>query len=138
MPALDSLGVDAPNSATWQKQRQEVRYAVVARIINGSSPRQEQAAQAGGQGQVNSPGYYGGVDDPRWHPFFYGPSDSMSGWSDPFNDPFATRNSGGVYYRTDTRVNRDYDPRTNGFFDRRVNVESDRRLNVHVDPRENF
>ena len=141
MPALESLGQQkATNDPMWQKQRGELRYAVVARIINGQSPRQEPAPQP----QLSAPSTYaggqvGGSDDPRWRPYFYGSQDPMSGWStEVYSDPFGFRGGGGVYFRTDTRVNTDYDPRLNGLHDRRVNIDADRRLNIHVDPRENF
>jgi hypothetical protein len=153
MPALDTLGQSTSNNLNWRKQRQELRNAVVARIVNGSNSRRDQAIQS----NLNAPSYYGGSgggaggaggaggvtttnDDPRWQPYFYGAFDGMNGWNDDavYSDPFAFRGGGGIYRRDDTRVNRDYDPRTSGQYDRRVNIESDRRLNIHVDPRENF
>jgi hypothetical protein len=79
------------------------------------------------------------LDDPRWHPYYYGAGDQFGGWGDElFGDSFNFRGGGGVYERFDTRVNTDYDTRTHGQSDRRVNVQSDRRLNIHVDPRQNF
>jgi len=147
MPAIETLGdTNASGNATWKKQRDELRYAVVARIINSQAVRaqQQQQQQQPGQAAVSpqsSAGYStsGQPDDPRWKPYYYGPQDAMTGWSGDVDiDPFGVHGGGGIYRRDDTRVNRDYDPRTNGVFDRRVNIESDRRLNIHTDPRENY
>jgi hypothetical protein len=78
------------------------------------------------------------VYDPRWSPYYYGPSDAWNGWDDTFTDAFSFRSGSGIYRRYDQRLNRAFDLRLNGTYDRRVDIDNDRRLNVHEDPRESF
>ena len=129
-------------SPQWATARQKMRNAIAtARSLQprGATtsvppPSSSYASPASGSGSG------AGVDDPRWHPYYYGPGDQFGGWGDAqlLGDSFDFRGGGGIYERYDTRVNADYDTRTRGQSDRRVNVQHDRRLNIHVDPRQNF
>ena len=136
MPTLQML-LAQPKDPTWSKKRQQMRNAVAYRLYSARTRANESAAQTPSvpAAAPMNPGTY---DDPRWHPYFYGPTDALTGWSDPFADPFLFQSGGGLYQRYDTRVNRDYDPRVNGDFDRRVNIDYDRRTNIHIDPRQNY
>jgi hypothetical protein len=78
------------------------------------------------------------VYDPRWSPYYYGPTDAWNGWDDTFMDAFSFRSGSGIYRRYDQRLNRAFDLRLNGTYDRRVDIDNDRRLNIHEDPRESF
>ena len=139
-PTLDSL-LAGPKDSHWREKRQHIRNAVNARV-QAARQRSELApampAAPIGPSQPLAPQSYT-WDDPRFHPYYYGPGDALNGWADPYAaDPFIFQNGGGVYLRSDTRVNRDYDPRVGGDFDRRINIDYDRRGNVHVDPRQNY
>jgi hypothetical protein len=138
LPSVQTL-VKQPTtvkSPLWQKKRQQVHNAVTARLdaARQQSAEQSSAAPAGS----TPPTYSRSWDDPRWQPYFYGPTDSLTGWNENFSDTFTFQNGGGLYQRFDTRVNRDHDPRVGGDFDRRVNIDYDRRTNIHVDPRLNY
>lgn len=75
--------------------------------------------------------------DPRFNTFYYGPASRYNNWSIDTTDPFAFQAGGGVYLRSDTRVNADPSMRVNDTPDRRVNANADTRVNVQVDPRAN-
>jgi hypothetical protein len=123
-------------SPQWSAAREKMRNA----IATARAQQSRGAAPAGPPPSGHAPPANGVVvDDPRWQPHYYGPGDQFGGWGDAmFGDAFIFRGGGGVYERSDTRVNTDFDTRTQGQSDRRINVNSDRRLNTHVDPRENF
>jgi hypothetical protein len=136
---LDSL-LSGPKDSHWRDKRQHIRNAVTARVQAARQRSQivpAMPAWPGGQAALPPPPSYT-WDDPRFHPYYYGPTDALTGWNDPYADPFSFQNGGGVYLRSDTRVNRDYDPRVGGEFDRRINIDYDRRNNIHVDPRQNY
>ena len=120
----------------WEETRDRIHDALAGR--ESAAPQQPydvpQGAPAAAGGVAAAPP----ADDPRFQPYYYGPQDANTGWNDPSNDSFTVQGGGGVYHRSDTRVNRFNDVRTNSTYDRRVNVDADRRLNIHRDPRENF
>ena len=138
-PTLDSL-LAGPKDSHWREKREHIRNAVTWRVQ--AARQRARAGPPAGAGQPSTaspapPSYT--WDDPRFHPYYYGPTDGLNGWSEPYAaDPFVFQNGGGVYLRSDTRVNRDYDPRIGGEFDRRINIDYDRRNNIHVDPRKNY
>jgi len=128
---------------SWAAAREKMRNAIAT---SRAQPRRGVPRNpAGTAGSANRPFARPAnaiADDPRWQPYYYGPTDPFSGgggWgAGLYDDPFQFRGGGGVYERYDMRVNADSDTRTRAQPDRRVNVQFDRRLNVHVDPRQNF
>lgn len=123
----------------WQKSREQLRGVVQARLQLAQQYQTVPPSSINSlPAYVNSSGSSGQWDDPRFQPYYYGNNNALNGWGDLAQHPFQFQNGGGTYYRSDTRVNHDYDMRLNGSYDRRVNIDYDRRTNVHEDPRENF
>jgi hypothetical protein len=126
----------AADDPVWQRKRDKLRNSVAGSMSAANVRVATDAAQS--NAVAPSSGGNAMVDDPRFKPYYYGPTDGWNGWNDSFSNPFVFQNGGGVYKKSDVRVNRDRDPRLNGGSDRRVNIDTDRRLNIHEDPRENF
>jgi hypothetical protein len=137
-PSIETL-LSESSDPKWTEKRRQIHNAVAVR---NAAARQRMGGriadnvvqpQPSGAAIPSIP-----MDDPRWRPYFYGPNDALTGWNDPYGDPFSFQNGGGVYLRSDTRVNRYNDSRMYGDFDRRVNIDYDRRTDIHVDPRHNY
>ena len=76
--------------------------------------------------------------DPRWTPYYYGPSRQFNSWADEYPDVYRRGADGGVFRSYDLRLNTDSDSRVNGELDRRQNTSGDRRLDFRVDPKVNY
>ena len=77
------------------------------------------------------------VNDPRWQKFYSGSSHGVRNWLAVGEDTaaFTFQPGGGIYVRSDQRLNNDADMRINSEPDRRVNVNADRRTTIQLDPR---
>jgi hypothetical protein len=136
----------------WDRRQQQLKrligYRLAALRNGGTLP-----ASPGSPGSPPSPGAVASANpltlgtppqaanpspsrDPRWDPYYYGPTDAWNWQRSDGGDAFNFRSGSGTYRRYDQRLNHAFDLRLDGTYDQRVNIDTDRRLNIHEDPRE--
>lgn len=146
VPATVALRADPPgNPSSVIPKPEEISRLVSAlgvppdiaeQLATGRVTLAEAMAAKSGASQTNSSNGLM-VNDPRWQKFYSGSSHGVRNWLavGEGTAAFTFQPGGGVYVRSDQRLNNDADTRINSEPDRRVNINADRRTTIQLDPR---
>lgn len=146
VPATVALRADPPGNPSAVIPKPEE----ISRLVNAlgvppdiaeqlATGRMTLAEAMAAKSGANQPNLANGptVNDPRWQPFYSGSSHGVRNWLAVGEDTaaFTFQPGGGIYVRSDQRLNNDADARINSEPDRRVNINADRRTTIQLDPR---